>query len=52
MVLEESKAESEDVELALMHGHNMRQDGIADANRLKAYQLSSRWQQIRTEPHS
>ena len=35
--LEKSKAEGEDVELALMYGHNMRQDGIADAKRLKAF---------------
>jgi uncharacterized GH25 family protein len=35
--LEKSKAEGEDVELALIYGHNMRQDGIADAKRLKAF---------------
>jgi uncharacterized GH25 family protein len=35
--LETSKKKDEDVELALMYGHNMRQDGIADAKRLKAY---------------
>lgn len=35
--LEKSKAEGEDVELALVYGHNMRQDGIADAKRLKAF---------------
>jgi uncharacterized GH25 family protein len=35
--LEKSKVDGEDIELALMYGHNMRQDGIADANRLKAF---------------
>lgn len=35
--LEKSKAEGEELELALVYGHNMRQDGIADANRLKAF---------------
>lgn len=35
--LEKSKAEGDEVELALMYGHNMRQDGIADAKRLKAF---------------
>lgn len=35
--LEKSKTEGEDVELALMYGHNMRQDGIADVKRLKAF---------------
>jgi uncharacterized GH25 family protein len=35
--LETSKTKGEDVELALMYGHNMRQDGIADAKRLKAF---------------
>ena len=35
--LEKSKTDGEDVELALMYGHNMRQDGIADVNRLKAF---------------
>lgn len=34
--LEKSKAEGDEVELALVYGHNMRQDGIADAKRLKA----------------
>ena len=35
--LEKSKTEGDEVELALVYGHNMRQDGIADANRLKAF---------------
>jgi uncharacterized GH25 family protein len=35
--LEKSKAEGGDLELALVYGHNMRQDGIADAKRLKAF---------------
>jgi len=35
--LEKSNSIGEDVELALMYGHNMRQDGIADAKRLKAF---------------
>jgi uncharacterized GH25 family protein len=35
--LERSKAEGEDIELALVYGHNMRQDGIPDAKWLKAF---------------
>jgi len=35
--LETSKADGKEIELALMYGHNMRQDGIADARRLKAF---------------
>ena len=35
--LEKSKAEGEELELALVYGHNMCQDGIADAKRLKAF---------------
>lgn len=35
--LEESKNGGKDVELALVYGHNMRQDGMADETRLKAF---------------
>ena len=35
--LEKSKVDGDNVELALLYGHNMRQDGIADAKRLKAF---------------
>lgn len=35
--LEKSKADGEDIELALVYGHNMRQDGVPDAKRLKAF---------------
>jgi len=35
--LQSSKAQGDDVELALLYGHNMRQDGIADIKRLKAF---------------
>jgi len=35
--LQSSRSLGDDVELALMYGHNMRQDGIADIKRLKAF---------------
>jgi uncharacterized GH25 family protein len=35
--LEESANENADVELSLVYGHNMRQDGVADSKRLKAF---------------
>jgi uncharacterized GH25 family protein len=35
--LENSKKDDANVELALVYGHNMRQDGIADIKRLKAF---------------
>ncbi|MFZ3094390.1 MAG: hypothetical protein WA127_11320, partial [Methanothrix sp.] len=31
--LERSKIENDDVELSLVYGHNMRQDGVADISR-------------------
>ena len=34
---EKSKTEGEDVEFGVVYGQNMRQDGIADAKRLKAF---------------
>ena len=39
--LEKSRHENADIELALVYGHNMRQDGIADAKRLKAFVYSA-----------
>lgn len=35
--LEESARENANVELSLVYGHNMRQDGVADSKRLKAF---------------
>jgi uncharacterized GH25 family protein len=38
--LEESVGENEDVVLSLVYGHNMRQDGMADSKRLRAFVYS------------
>jgi uncharacterized GH25 family protein len=38
--LEESASENSDVELSLVYGHNMRQDGMADSKRLRAFVYS------------
>lgn len=38
--LEESAKENADVELSLVYGHNMRQDGVADSKRLKVFVYS------------
>jgi uncharacterized GH25 family protein len=35
--LEEYASEKSDVELSLVYGHNMRQDGMADSKRLRAF---------------
>jgi uncharacterized GH25 family protein len=38
--LENSKIENGDVELALVYGHNMHQDGVGDQKRMKAFVYS------------